>query len=77
MTHLAVALYRAAGYPALYKHGNCYFKISKRIIGHVWSDVEVDGKWYPIDYTSSRNTFGVINSWTLSSLKSTTCELNF
>jgi hypothetical protein len=68
---------RAAGYPAVYKHGNCYFKISKKVFGHVWSEVEVDGKWYPIDISSSRNGFGVINSWELRNLQSTTCEITF
>jgi hypothetical protein len=68
---------RAAGYSALYKHGNCYFKVSKRVLGHVWSDVEVDGKWYTIDISSSANGFGVINSWELRNLISTGCELSF
>lgn len=43
----------------------------------VWSNVEVDGTWYPIDISSSQNTFGVINIWTLKTLKLTTCELSF
>ena len=75
-SHLAVDLMRTAGYPSAYKHGNCYFKISKKVFGQVWSEVEVDGKWYPIDISSSRNGFGVINSWDLRSLQSTSCEIS-
>ena len=74
---MIVALMRAAGLPTTYKNGDCYFKLSKRVIGHVWSEVQVDGKWYPLDISSSRNSFGVINSWSLRSLKKTVCELPF
>jgi len=59
--HLVVALARAAGIPARYKHGICTF--SSGTYGHVWAELYVDGKWYSADATSSRNSLGVINSW--------------
>ena len=61
ITHLLIALERAAGIPARYEHGYC--KFSSGWCGHVWAQVYVDGKWYRADASNSRNTFGVINSW--------------
>ena len=46
--HLLVALFRAAGLPARYLHGN----------DHWWTDVYVGGKWYPCDPTNQRHKFG-------------------
>ena len=46
--HLLVALFRAAGLPARYLHGN----------DHWWTDVYVGGKWYPCDPTNQRHQFG-------------------
>ena len=46
--HLLVALFRAAGIPARYVHGN----------DHWWTDVYVGGKWYPCDPTNQRHQFG-------------------
>ena len=59
--HLVVALARAAGIPARYKHGICTF--SSGTYGHVWAELYINGKWYSADATSSRNSLGVINSW--------------
>ena len=61
--HLVVALARASGLPARYKHGTCYFIVSQHWYGHVWANIYVNGKWYAADATSSRNTFGVIRNW--------------
>lgn len=61
-THLLVALCRASGVPAKYVHGDCTFSSGNRY-GHVWTQVNVDNKWYTADAISSRNTFGVINNW--------------
>ncbi|MBC7100013.1 MAG: pseudomurein-binding protein [Methanobacteriales archaeon] len=59
--HLVVALARAAGIPARYKHGICTF--SSGTYGHVWAELYINGKWYSADATSSRNSLGVINNW--------------
>ena len=54
--HAVVAMCRAAGIPARYIHGQCYF--SSSVIGHVIPQIYVDGKWYICDPTNSRSTFG-------------------
>jgi transglutaminase-like putative cysteine protease len=76
--HLLIALERAAGIPARYKHGTCRFT-SGTWYGHVWAQVYVNGKWYNADATSSRNSFGVINNWNTSTftLKGTYASLPF
>ncbi|MGF7117912.1 pseudomurein-binding repeat-containing protein [Methanobacterium oryzae] len=65
-SHLLIALTRAAGIPAKYKHVYAKFT-SGNWYGHVIAQVYVNGKWYNADATSSRNTFGVINNWYTSS----------
>ena len=62
-SHLVVALARAAGLPARYEHGYCYFTTSGNWYGHVWAQIYVNGQWYNADATSSRNSLGVINNW--------------
>ena len=61
--NLLVALSRAAGITARYKHGYCYFTLSGHWYGHVWADLYINGKWVCADTTSSRNSLGVINNW--------------
>lgn len=76
-THLLIALSRAAGIPARYRHGTCNF--SDGTFGHVWAQLYVDGKWYAADTISNKNTFGVINNWNTKTykLKGTYAELPF
>jgi hypothetical protein len=74
--HLVVALSRAAGLPAKYIHGTCQFS-SGAWYGHVWAQVWVNGKWYTADATSSRNSFGVVKSWTSATIKGTYTSLPF
>jgi len=62
-TNLLIALARAAGITAQYKHGYCYFTVSKHWYGHVWADLYLNGKWVAADTTSSRNSLGVIKNW--------------
>jgi transglutaminase-like putative cysteine protease len=62
-SHLVVALSRAAGLPARYVHGYCYFTSSGNWYGHVFAQIYVNGQWYNADATSSRNTLGAINNW--------------
>ncbi|MGB9980451.1 pseudomurein-binding repeat-containing protein, partial [Methanobacterium sp.] len=61
-SHLLIALERAAGIPARYEHVYAKFS-SGNWYGHVIAQVWVNGKWYYADASSSRNAFGVINSW--------------
>ncbi len=62
LAHIVVAVMRAAGIPARYVHGYCTFTSGLQV-GHVWSEVYVNGKWYTCDSSSNRNVFGVINNW--------------
>ncbi|WP_292759415.1 transglutaminase domain-containing protein, partial [Methanobacterium sp.] len=78
-SHLIVALSRAAGLPARYVHGTCYFTTSGAWYGHVWAQIYVNGQWYNADATSYRNELGVINNWNTNSwtYKGTYTELPF
>ncbi len=63
LSHLLIAVMRAAGIPARYVHAtSCTFN-SGLVVGHVWAEVYVNGAWYTCDLTSSKNTFGVVNNW--------------
>jgi transglutaminase-like putative cysteine protease len=61
LSHIMVALSRAAGIPARYVHATCTFKSGK--IGHVWAQLYVDGKWINADASNNINSFGVIRNW--------------
>ncbi len=67
MSHLIVALARAAGLPARYRHGTCTF--TNVTTGHVWADIYVDGRWIIADASNNNNDFGVIRNWNTSSWK--------
>lgn len=56
MAHAIIAMSRAAGLPARYIHGQCYF--SKSVIGHVIPEIFVDGEWFVCDATNKNSTFG-------------------
>ena len=61
-THLLAALMRASNIPTRYCHATCTFS-SGLVVGHVWAEVYVNGKWYSCDTTSSRNSFNNIKNW--------------
>ena len=63
LSHLVVALERAAGIPARYVHGSCFFYHRGQYEGHVWAQIYVNGKWYNADASDYRNTFGVVKNW--------------
>jgi transglutaminase-like putative cysteine protease len=65
-SNLVVALSRAAGLPARYEHGVCTFT-SGLVVGHVWAQIYVNGKWNNADAVSSRNDFGIIRNWNTNS----------
>lgn len=62
ISHLLVALSRAAGIPARYVHVTAKF-ISGHVCGHVFVQVYVKGKWYNLDASNNINSFNVINNW--------------
>lgn len=61
-THLLAALMRSKNIPTRYCHATCTFT-SGLVVGHVWAEVYVNGKWYSCDTTSSRNSFNNIKNW--------------
>jgi len=62
-SHLLIALYRAAGYPARYVNGECRFGTSTSRTGHVWTQVLIGNTWVVGDPISTSNSLGVINNW--------------
>lgn len=56
LTHATLAMCRAAGIPARYLHGQCYF--TSGVIGHVIPELYVDGKWWICDPSNNNATFG-------------------
>ena len=61
-SHLAVALYRAAGFPARYVHGTCTFGDGD-VSGHVWIQVLVEDTWVVGDTINRRNSLGDVVNW--------------
>ena len=74
--HLLLSMYRTANIPARYCHATCYFR-SGLVIGHVWVECYVNGKWYSCDTTSNQNSFGNIVNWYSSSSVNRYIELYF
>ena len=56
LTHATLAMCHAAGIPARYLHGQCFF--SSGIIGHVIPEIYVDGKWWICDPSNNNAQFG-------------------
>lgn len=63
MSHLNIALARAAGIPAKYEH--VLAKFSSGIFGHVIAKFYVEGSWLTSDGTSNNNALGVVKNWSL------------
>ena len=63
LAHLLIALWRAAGIPALYKH--VYAQFSNFKTGHVIASAYIDGKWLDGDLSNNINKFGNTKSWKL------------
>lgn len=55
LTHATVAMCRAAGIPARYMHGQCYF--ASGVIGHVIPEIWADGRWWVADPSNNTSTF--------------------
>ena len=62
LSHLIVALSRAAGIPARYVHVTAKFA-SGHVCGHVFVQVYINGKWYNLDASNNINEFNIINNW--------------
>ena len=56
LTHATLALCRAAGIPARYMHGQCYFLSG--VIGHVIPEIWADGRWWICDPSNNSATWG-------------------
>lgn len=61
-SHLAIALYRAAGLPARYVHGSCTFTDGD-VSGHVWTQVLIEDTWVVGDPINLRNSLGNVVNW--------------
>ena len=59
LTHATLALCRAAGIPARYLHGQCYFLSG--VIGHVIPEIWADGRWWICDPSNNNCTWGQPN----------------
>jgi len=60
LSHTIVAMSRAAGIPARYRHAQCMYS---RIIGHVMAEIYVGGRWYLCDASNNSNSFGKHEAW--------------
>jgi len=59
LSHAVVAMSRLSGIPARYFHAQCHY--SSGYIGHVISQLFVDGKWEYADASNDGNTFGKVS----------------
>ena len=59
LTHATLAMCRAAGIPARYLHGQCYFLSG--VIGHVIPEIWADGRWWICDPSNNSCTWGKPN----------------
>lgn len=58
LSHAIVAMSRLSGIPARYFHAQC--KYSSGYIGHVISQLFVDGEWHMADASNDSNSFGAV-----------------
>ena len=58
LSHAIVAMARLSGIPARYFHAQC--KYSSGYIGHVISQLFVDGEWHMADASNDSNSFGTV-----------------
>lgn len=63
LSHTLIAMSRAAGIPARYRHAQCKYIKSGKVIGHVMAEIYVDGVWYLCDPSSNEDTFGNHEAW--------------
>lgn len=58
LTHVIIAIARAAGIPARYVH-NTSVKFTKITTGHVWAELYINGVWVRADASNNGNQLGV------------------
>ena len=58
LSHAVIAMARLSGIPARYFHAQCHY--SSGYIGHVVSQIFVDGKWNMADASNDGNSFGTV-----------------
>lgn len=63
LSHTLIAMSRAAGIPARYRHAQCKYVKSGKVIGHVMAELYVDGVWYLCDPSSNEDSFGNHEAW--------------
>jgi hypothetical protein len=68
LSHLVVALSRAAGIQARYGHGTATFT-SGNVYGHVWAELYINGSWVKADASSNGNSLGKITNWNTNTVK--------
>lgn len=59
LSHAVCAMARLSGLSARYFHAQCHY--SSGIIGHVISQIYVDGKWEFADASNNGNSFGTVS----------------
>ena len=59
LSHLLIALLRAAGIPARYVHGLVNFKTDGQL-GHTWVQACLNGGWVNMDTSNNNDTIGTI-----------------
>jgi transglutaminase-like putative cysteine protease len=62
LSHLVVAVCRAAGISSRYGHGTATFT-SGNVYGHVWAELYINGAWVKADASSNGNSLGKITNW--------------
>jgi DNA-binding XRE family transcriptional regulator len=75
LSHLLIALLRAAGIPAWYRHVLAEFSSGQ--IGHVYVRAYVNGKYVSLDASNNKNSYNNIVSWKFINLYSEYKELPF
>lgn len=58
LSHAVCAMARLSGLPARYFHAQCNY--SSGVIGHVISQIYLDGTWYYADASNDGNEFGTV-----------------
>lgn len=59
LSHAVCAMARLSGLPARYFHAQCHY--SSGYIGHVISQIYIDGTWYYADASNNGNAFGSVS----------------
>lgn len=75
LSHLLIAILRAMGIPAMYRHVLAQFKSGQ--IGHVYVRAYVNGKYVALDPSNNNNGFDNVVSWKLVKVLNNYRELPF